>query len=178
MMKKLISFLLLLFLTTPAYSIRKPHYGGALRVADSLLQRINEQTLFIASGDNVVPTIPLPFEIQETEVRLDLSRINPELMVDVENAVAAIQDHENACHWILDYPFFDHRHPNQIQMESGTLIIKSTDADYLGQYSCRVVCHRLVLRLFVHLPKHNLDWKQTQSVLQAGHFWIPLHQLR
>ena len=76
------------------------------------------------------PTIPLPFEIQETEVRLDL-RINPELMVDVENSVAAIQDHENACHWILDYPFFDHRHPNQIQMESGTLIIKSTDADYL-----------------------------------------------
>ena len=35
MMKKLISVLLLLFLTTPAYSIRKPHYGGALRVADS-----------------------------------------------------------------------------------------------------------------------------------------------
>ncbi len=131
MMKKLISVLLLLFLTTPAYSIRKPHYGGALRVADSLLQRINEQTLFIASEDNVVPTNPLPYEIQETEVRLDLSRINPELMVDVESAVAAIQDHENACHWILDYPFFDHRHPNQIQMESGTLIIKSIDADYL-----------------------------------------------
>ncbi|MCI0447400.1 hypothetical protein L0152_29840, partial [bacterium] len=47
------------------------------------------------------------------------------------NTVAAIQDPENACHWILDYPFFDHRHPNQIQMEAGTLLIKSTDADYL-----------------------------------------------
>jgi hypothetical protein len=131
MMKKLISLLLLLFLTTPAYSIRKPHYGGALRVADSLLQRINEQTLFIANEDNIVPTIPLPFEIQETEARLDFSRVNPELMAEIENTVAAIQDQENACHWILDYPFFDHRHPNQIQMESGTLVIKSTDADYL-----------------------------------------------
>jgi hypothetical protein len=131
MMKKLISLLLLLFLTTPAYSIRKPHYGGALRVADSLLQRINEQTLFIANEDNIVPTIPLPFEIQETEARLDFSRVNPELMAEIENTVAAIQDQENACHWILDYPFFDHRHPNQIQMESGTLVIKSTDPDYL-----------------------------------------------
>lgn len=132
MMRKLISFLILLLLTTPAYSIRKPHYGGALRVADSLLQRVNEQTLFLVNEDNVAPTIPLPFEIHETEARLDLSRINPELMVDVENAVTAIQNAENACHWILDYPFFDHRHPNQIQMESGTLIIKSTDADYLN----------------------------------------------
>ncbi len=131
MMKKLLTFLLLLFLTTPAYSIRKPHYGGALRVADSLLPRINEQTLFIANEDNIVATIPLPFEIQETEARLDFSRVNPELIVEIENTVAAIQDQENACHWILDYPFFDHRHPNQIQMESGTLVIKSTDADYL-----------------------------------------------
>ncbi|MCI0612765.1 hypothetical protein L0244_07230 [bacterium] len=131
MMKKLLTLLLLIFLTTPAYSIRKPHYGGALRVADSLLQRINEQTLFIAKEDNIVATIPLPFEIQETEARLDFSRVNPELMVEIENTVAAIQDPENACHWILDYPFFDHRHPNQIQMESGTLVIKSTDADYL-----------------------------------------------
>lgn len=132
MMKKLFCLLLLLLLTTPAYSIRKPHYGGALRVADSLLQRVNEQTLFTETNDSVAPTIPLAFEIHETEARLDLSRINPELMVDVENAVAAIQNHENSCHWILDYPFFDHRHPNQIQMESGTLIIKSTDADYLN----------------------------------------------
>lgn len=132
MMKKLIGILLLLLLTTPAYSIRKPHYGGALRVADSLLQRINEQALFIESEDNLVPTIPLPFEIGETEAKLDLSRINPELMVDVENAVAAIQNQENACHWILDYPFFDHRHPNQIQIESGSLIIKSTDPEYLN----------------------------------------------
>src|SRR5262245_7782520 len=131
-MKKLLCLLLFLFLTSPAYSICKPHYGGALRVADSLLQKVNEQTLFIENENNATPTIQLPFEIHETEARLDLSRINPELMVDVENAVAAIQNHENACHWILDYPFFDHRHPNQIQMESGTLIIKSTDADYLN----------------------------------------------
>jgi hypothetical protein len=131
MMKKLIHILLFLFLTTPAYSVRKPHYGGTLRVADSLLQRINEQTLFITDEDIVVPTIPLPIEMKEAEARLDLSRLNPELMVEVENAVAAIQDHEHACHWILDYPFFDHRHPNQIQIESGILIIKSTDDDYL-----------------------------------------------
>jgi hypothetical protein len=132
MTKRLISILLLLFLTTPAYSIRKPHYGGALRVADSLLLEINEQRLFFVNEDDTAPTIPVPFERHETEVRLDLTRINPELMVDVENAVAAIQNSENACHWILDYPFFDHRHPNEIQIESGTLIIKSTDPDYLN----------------------------------------------
>jgi hypothetical protein len=132
MTKKLLLLLLLLFLTTPAYSIRKPHYGGTLRVADSLLPRVNEQTLFIANEGKFTPSIALPFEIEEAEARLDLTRINPEVMVDVENAVAAIQNPENGCHWILDYPFFDHRHPNQIQMESGTLIIKSSDPDYLN----------------------------------------------
>ncbi len=130
-MKRLLTCLLFLILTTPAYPLRKPHYGGNLRVADSLLQRVNEQSMFVADADNIVPTAPLPVEMHETEVRLDLSRINPEWMVELESTVAAIQDYENGCHWILDYPFFDHRHPNQVQIESGVLVIRSKEADYL-----------------------------------------------
>ena len=115
--------------------------------------------------------IPVPIEIRETEVRLDFSGLNPEWMIEIENTVAAIQDHENSCHWILDYPFFDHRHPNQIQMESGISDHSEARKQIIfGQYSLRVVCLLQALRLFSLFEKLNLDLRQIQTAFLEDHF--------
>ncbi len=130
-MKRFLLILLILLLASPVYSLRKPHFGGNLRIADTLIETINRRAIFNVNGEEIKALIPVPTEIRDKEVRLDFSGLNPEWLIDIEKSVASIQDHENSCHWILDYPFFDHRHPNQFQMESGILIIQSEEAEYL-----------------------------------------------
>ncbi|HSE42317.1 MAG TPA: hypothetical protein VLH08_16245 [Acidobacteriota bacterium] len=130
-MKRLLFLLLLLILATPVYSLRKPHFGGNLRVADTLINRINNESMFSVENETIKPLVPVPAEIDDKQIQLDFSGVNPEWFVELEKAVADIQDENNSCHWILDYPYFDHRHPTKIKMEAGTLIVESEELDYL-----------------------------------------------
>jgi hypothetical protein len=130
-MRRFSLIILILFLTSPVYSLRKPFFGGNLRIADTLINEIDSQPIFEVNGEEIKALIPVPVEIQQQEVRLDFSGLNPDWVVELEKSVAAIQDPQNSCHWILDYPYFDHRHPNKLQMESGVLVIQSEEPDFL-----------------------------------------------
>jgi hypothetical protein len=130
-MRRFLLIILILLLASPVYSLRKPYYGGNLRIADTLVNEIDSQPIFEVNGEEIKALIPVPVEIQEQEVRLDFSALNPDWVVELEKSVAAIQDPQNSCHWILDYPYFDHRHPNRFEMESGVLVIQSDEADFL-----------------------------------------------
>jgi hypothetical protein len=130
-MKRFIVLFIILLISPPVYSSRKPHFGGNLRIADTLINAINKQPIFSVDGETIHAQISVPFEVRDNQVNLDFSRLNPELLVELEKVVTSIQDQADSCHWILDYPYFDHRHPNQIQLESGVLKIASEEEEYL-----------------------------------------------
>lgn len=126
----LLTVIFAVLLTTPAGSLIKRNYGGNIRVADVLTDRIDQYELW-AQSESFKPVVPLPYEINETSASLDLSSINPEWLAEVETAILNLQDQNNDCHWILDYPYFDHRHPTQVTIESGKITVMTQEPDFL-----------------------------------------------
>jgi hypothetical protein len=126
----LFSVLVIFAVVQPSGSLIKQSYGGNIRIADLLAERLDAYELWRGT-EMLQPVFSLPSQISETSATLDLTSLNPEWMAEIEQSVLALQNPENGCHWILDYPYFNHSHPNNVTVESGKLTVTSMEPDYL-----------------------------------------------
>lgn len=110
----------------------KPRYGGTLKVEVDLLENIDREQLFDSAGDEFHSTYGIPFEAKESTLVVDLGGIEPTAQLEIEQSTAKLQEANNRCHWILDYPFFNHQHPTSVVFENGKLTLQTSEPDYLG----------------------------------------------
>ena len=113
---------------TPAI---KQNYGGNLKVAEELLAGITAQQLFDTTGEKIRPLLPAPVSWEEKSVTIDFSGWGPEAAGEIERSVAGLQNTAHACHWILDYPYLDHRHSTSVQVTDGRLTVSVEDPEVL-----------------------------------------------
>ena len=125
------AFLLLLLLPAGAYCMLKQQYGGNIKIAEDLLTELGSQPLFRFENNSLLPASPLTFERKEASIRIDLKPLDQDQLTDIEKWISALNDQSNTCHWILDYPYYDHQHPTTITVEGTTLAITSSDSEYL-----------------------------------------------
>lgn len=131
-MRRLV-FLAVLFLGIAAISPAavKPQYGGTLKVAVDVLETIDREQLFDASGENLLPLYGLPFSLTGDTLVTDFNNVDPTALLEIEQSVTKLQDANNRCHWILDYPFATHQHPTSIEFQNGKLTLQSVEPEYL-----------------------------------------------
>lgn len=123
--------LLMLWLCSPLFAAVKPQYGGTLKVATDLLADLDNPALFEPTDVAVTPFFPLPFTRTETSVTIDFSGVDPTLQLEIEQSVEKMQDAGDPCHWVLDYPYFNHQHPNSVAFQNGKLTVQSSEPDFL-----------------------------------------------
>ena len=135
------SLLLLLIMTAPAFPVMKQHYGGNLRVAEELLSGISSTRLFQADQEMLIPKLPLPYQIEETRLTIQLAALPPDRVTELERSVQSLYNESNPCHWILDYPNFTHRHATSITVDKERYILETEEPEYLqliAQSECLV----------------------------------------
>jgi hypothetical protein len=128
-----LTFFAMLFLGIAAVcsAAVKPQYGGTLKVAVDLMENIDREQIFDASGENLLSLYGLPFTVTGNTLVTDFNGVDPTALLEVEQSVAKLQDANNRCHWILDYPFFTHQHPTSVEFQNGNLTVQSAEPDYL-----------------------------------------------
>lgn len=138
------------------FSSVKPRYGGSLKVAQELLNDMNSFRLFQMGNDRFHSP-----SITESGASLDLTFLPQDRLSEIEQSVQALQDPGNSCHWILDYPYLDHRHPNSLQLEQGVLRFETREPEFLESLlgsSC----------LLRDVPPYLLSFRRTQFAFEAN----------
>jgi len=135
----LVAFFLFLTLTLPVFALLKQHYGGNAKIAEDLTPVLTQFVLFAEISDHLKSDYPFPFSIQENELTIDLSSLSADKITELEQAVDSLRDESNSCHWILDYPYFHHQHPNSISVNGTKLVLRTSEPEFLStiaQSSC------------------------------------------
>lgn len=126
----LCSTILLLYSLTASAAV-KPQYGGNLKVADELLSWLPAQKLFADTDGTLLPLFPFPYTTDGSDLTIDLTSFNPDLFTEMEKGLLALQKPENACHWILDYPYLSHHHATVIEARDGKIHIHAESPEVL-----------------------------------------------
>jgi hypothetical protein len=127
----LVLLILLLALVPRADSVIKQNYGGNIKVAEDLLERVNSYELFRSEKNTLRPLYPLPFKLEGSTATLDLTSLNPDQRSEIEKSVLSLGDTSNPCHWILDYPNLGHEHATSISIEENHFVVSSSEPDLL-----------------------------------------------
>jgi len=109
---------LILLFALPALCVLRQQYGGNVKVAADLLEDVTSLTL---------PESGIPYHADGQTLTIDFQNLNPDTATDIEKTFLAIQDSNNACHWIQDYPYLDHTHSTSIQQDETRIISIHSD---------------------------------------------------
>ncbi|HSP07283.1 MAG TPA: hypothetical protein VLR94_08905 [Acidobacteriota bacterium] len=110
----------------------KPDYGGNLKVADELLSSLQAQNLFSMVDGTPHPLFPFPYTLEGSVVTIDLASVNPDVFTEIEKSLAALQNPDHACHWILDYPYLGHHHTTSVEAQDGKIRIQAESPEVLA----------------------------------------------
>jgi hypothetical protein len=113
------------------FGMLKEQYGGNIKIAEDLLTGLGSQALFRMEKDALVPLTSLPVQRQEASAHVDLRHLDADELTEIERWIAGLTEPDNSCHWILDFPFYDHQHPTTITVEGSTLSITTSEPEYL-----------------------------------------------
>jgi hypothetical protein len=131
-MKRLLLVIFFLLFALPSFSMLKQRFGGNIKVAEELMSEANRaHVLFELRGDQTIALSPLAFERQEGALSVDLSRMEVETQDEVQKWTEELKDPSNACHWILDFPYYDHQHPTTMMVVDKKLVVASAENDYI-----------------------------------------------
>jgi hypothetical protein len=122
-----------LLFDAPVLGADKPHYGGTLRVAEELLERLGSPALLRMNGDRLEGVFPIPFTLDDTVLTLDLSGLEPEARGEIERAAMSVADPSSPCHWILQYPRYSDDRPSSITLEGDLLTFRVTEPGTVAQ---------------------------------------------
>jgi hypothetical protein len=142
--KKRLVLLLIIVLagfTNSTFSVVKQHYGGNARVSEELLSAVQQIQLFEQTGDDLKFKLKFPFRIENNKLVISLEGLPADRISELEKVNQSIQDENHSCHWILDYPYFDHRHATSIDLIKDQWIIETEEPEYLqliAQSQCLV----------------------------------------
>ncbi|MCI0414133.1 hypothetical protein L0222_15210 [bacterium] len=117
--------------TSPVFPVLKPHYGGNAKISEDLSPGLLQVRVFENQKDLLRTSFPLPFAINENTLRMDLSAWPADKITELEKAIVSLRDQTNPCHWILDYPYFHHDHPNSLEIEKDHLVLKTEEPEHL-----------------------------------------------
>jgi hypothetical protein len=127
--------ILLLFLclatATPVFSVLKQQYGGNAKISEELSSGLLQLRVFEEHQGALRVLHPLRFTHEENTLQVDLSGWPADKITELENAIGSLQDQNNPCHWILDYPYFQHDHKNRLEIEKDQLFLKTGEPEYL-----------------------------------------------
>jgi hypothetical protein len=130
---------LLVVLANPAESVLKPQYGGSLKVSEDLLKGLDTPAYFDVQDETITPLVPLDIQISESSISINFKNFNDSDRRNLKEWTASVQDYSNPCHWMLDYPYLNHTHPNSIRYEEDVYRVETADGDSLRillQSSC------------------------------------------
>lgn len=118
-------------LVPDADSVIKQNYGGNLKVAEDLLERVNSHQLVVSQDNDLKPVYPIPLVLEGSTAVFDLGPLNPDQRSEIEEGVHSLGDPSSPCHWILDYPYPGHEHSTTISVEKNQLIVHCAQAEDL-----------------------------------------------
>ncbi len=125
--------LFLSLLCSRAHPLLKQHYGGTTKIAEELTAHLAISRITEKTGNSLKAVSPATLTLRDNTLRIDLSAFPADKITELEKAVARLQDVSHPCHWILDYPYFHHEHPNSLRVEGSTLILEAEDAEFLTE---------------------------------------------
>lgn len=123
---------MLFFLFSDAFAAVKPQYGGNLKVADEFLASLIRASLFTEIDGALRQLFPIPYSVQGNDLTLDFSSFDPDLFTEIENNVANLQKQDQACHWILDYPYLSHNHTTTIEARDNKVVVHADSMETLN----------------------------------------------
>lgn len=162
MHRKLLWIVLVLILSPlVSFSMLRQQYGGNIRIADDLINALENRALFQIKNGELQPLTPLPYKRESASIEIDLKQLDSDQITEIKNWVSSLNDSSNSCHWIRDYPYFDHQHPTTMAVEGDKLTIASTEEEYLD----------VILTTSCLLPPHLKElsaFQQTQFGYEAN----------
>lgn len=162
-MSKLLFFcsFFLLLIPIPAKSVMKQNYGGNLKVAEDLLNKINTSELVTPAPDQAPSLTLLSVQVDGSKATILLGNMDSDNKAEIEKGILSLKDSADPCHWILDYPHLGHEHTTSITLEKSDVVIQCSDPDILPA----------ILNSGCVLPSDlpvAIPFKQTQFGLEAN----------
>jgi len=107
---------LICLIAVNASAVVKERYGGTLRIAEELLTDVGRLELQITSETN--------------STAIELPPLQQQQIVEINSHLDSIKSPSHSCHWLLDYPYFNHTHTTTISLAGNQLIIESSEPDF------------------------------------------------
>jgi hypothetical protein len=123
--------MILIFASSPVSSVMKQHYGGNVKIAEDLTAGLTNIHFFEADTDDLHAVAGFQYVIEDNKLHVDLSKLPADRITEIERAVANLRQTTDACHWVLDYPYFHHDHGNRITIDKHRLTLTSSEPDFL-----------------------------------------------
>lgn len=128
---RILALFLCIGTAAPVFSVLKQQYGGNTKISEELTSGLLQLRVFEEHQGELRVLYPLRFTQEENTLQVDLSSWPADKITELENSIGSLKDQNNPCHWILDYPYFQHDHKNRLEIEKDRLILKTDEPEYL-----------------------------------------------
>lgn len=123
-------FIFMVFFVPPVQSALKQRFGGNLRVAEELLTDLNR--IYWSASSSLSYARPMSLTLKDNTFTLDLTDLPDDQRIRIIDSFESLQNNAHPCHWMLDYPYLDHRHRNSTLVRNGKIVFQASEPEFLS----------------------------------------------